>query len=104
MKKILLSKKSISALLFGLIFSISNGITAQTYNWTGSADGNFYNASNWTSTSGPGVFDDSSFNFVKTHSVATNQPAINQFVAWQPGVFDNTGGNLTVNADFNVFF
>lgn len=104
MKKILLSKKSISALLFGLIFSISNGITAQTYNWTGSADGNFYNASNWTSTSGPVVFDDSAFKFVKTHAVVTNQPTISQFVAWQPGVFDNTGGNLTINADFNVFY
>jgi Secretion system C-terminal sorting domain len=104
MKKNLLSKKLLIVLLFGLLFSISNGIYAQTYNWTGAVDGNFYNASNWTSTSGPVVFDDSSFKFVKTHSVVTNQPAINQFVTWQPGVFDNTGGNLTVNADFNVFF
>ncbi|MBA4318057.1 MAG: hypothetical protein C0412_06630 [Flavobacterium sp.] len=104
MKKILLSKKSFLVFLFGLFLSISNGANAQTYNWTGAADGNFYNASNWTSTSGPVLFDDSSFKFVKTHSVVTNQPSINQFVAWQPGVFDNTGGSLTVNADFNVFF
>jgi hypothetical protein len=104
MKKNLLTKKSLLVLLIGLFLSISNGADAQTYNWTGAVDGDFYNASNWTSTSGPVVFDDSSFKFVKTHSVATNQPAINQFVAWQPGVFDNTGGNLIVNADFNVFF
>ncbi|MBC7407270.1 MAG: T9SS type A sorting domain-containing protein [Arcicella sp.] len=104
MKKNLSSKKTLLVLLFGLFFSISNGINAQTYNWTGAVDGNFYNASNWTSTSGPVVFDDSAFKFVRTHSVVTNQPTINQFTAWQPGVFDNTGGNLIVNADFNVFF
>lgn len=104
MKKILLSKKSLLMLLFGLFLSISNGIYAQTYNWTGAADGNFYNAANWTSTLGPVVFDDSAFKFVKTHSVATNQPTISQFVAWQPGVFDNTGGSLVINADFNIFF
>lgn len=104
MKKNLLSKKSLLMLLFGLFLSFSNGTYAQTYNWTGSVDGNFYNASNWTSTSGPVVFDDSAFKFVKTHSVATNQPTISQFVAWQPGVFDNTGGSLTINADFNIFF
>ena len=102
--KILLSKNSLSLLLFGLIFSISNGIIAQTYNWTGAVDGNFYNTSNWTSTLGPVAFDDSAFKFVKTHAVVTNQPIISQFVAWQPGVFDNTGGSLIVNADFNVFY
>lgn len=104
MKKILLSKKSLLILLFGLFLSISNGAYAQTYNWTGGVDGNFYNTANWTSTSGPVVYDDSSFKFVKTHSVTTNQPTISQFVAWQPGVFDNTGGSLTVNADFNVYY
>jgi hypothetical protein len=104
MKKILLSKKSLSLLIFGLFLTVSIGINAQTYNWTGAIDGNFYNASNWTSTLGPVVFDDSSFKFVKTHAVVTNQPTISQFVAWQPGVFDNTGGNLIVNADFNVFY
>jgi hypothetical protein len=104
MKKILLSKKSLLVLLFGLFLSISNGVHAQTYNWTGAVDGNFYNAENWTSTSGPVVFDDSAFKFVKTHSVVTNQPTISQFLAWQPGVFDNTGGSLIVNADFNVFY
>lgn len=104
MKNFLLSKKTLLMLLFGLFLSISNGIYAQTYNWTGAADGNFYNAANWTSTSGPVVFDDSAFKFVKTHSVATNQPTISQFVAWQPGVFDNTGGSLVINADFNIFF
>lgn len=104
MKKKLLSKKMFLALLFGLFLSIPNGTFAQTYNWTGVVDGNFYNASNWSSTSGPVVFDDSAFKFVKTHSVVTNQPTISEFVAWQPGVFDNTGGSLVVNADFNVFF
>ena len=104
MKKNLLSKKSLLVLLIGLFLTVSNDGYAQTYNWTGAVDGNFYNESNWTSTSGPVVFDDSAFKFVKTHSVATNQPTISQFVAWQPGVFDNTGGSLTVNADFNVFY
>jgi hypothetical protein len=103
MKKILLSKKSLKVLFFGLIFSISNGINAQTYNWTGAIDGNFYNAANWTSTSGPVVFDDSSFKSVRTNA-GGNSPIINQTMAWRPGVFDNTGGNLTVNADFNVYF
>ena len=104
MKKILHSKKSFLVFLFGLFLSISNGVYAQTYNWTGVVDGDFYNTSNWTSTSGPVVFDDSAFKLVKTHSVTTNQPTISQIVAWQPGVFDNTGGSLTVNADFNIFF
>ena len=104
MKKNLLSKKSLLVLLIGLFLTVSNDGYAQTYNWTGAVDGNFYNESNWTSTSGPVVFNDSAFKFVKTHSVATNQPTISQFVAWQPGVFDNTGGSLTVNADFNVFY
>ena len=104
MKKNLLSKKLLVVLLFGLFFSISNTTYAQTYNWTGVTDGNFYNAANWTSTSGPVVFDDSSFKFVRTHAVVANQATINQFVAWQPGVFDNTGGNLTINADFNIFY
>ncbi len=104
MKKILLSKKSLLVLIFGLFLTVSIGINAQTYNWTGAVDGNFYNASNWTSTLGPVAFDDSSFKFVKTRAVVTNQPTISQFVGWQPGVFDNTGGSLTVNADFNVFY
>jgi hypothetical protein len=104
MKKKLLLKKSVLFLLLGLSLGISNGINAQTYNWTGVVDGNFYNASNWTSTLGPVAFDDSSFKFVRTHAVVTNQPTINEFVAWQPGVFDNTGGSLTLNADFNVFY
>ena len=103
MKKHLLSKTLLVVLLFGLFSSLSNSTYAQTYNWTGAIDGNFYNAANWTSTSGPVVFDDSSFKFVRTHSV-TNQATINQFVAWQPGVFDNTGGSLTVNTDFNIFY
>lgn len=104
MKKNLLSKRLTVILLFGLLFSIVHVTYAQTYNWTGAVDGNFYNASNWTSTSGPVVFDDSSFKFVKTHAVVTNQPTINQFVTWHPGVFDNTGGSLIINADFNIFF
>jgi hypothetical protein len=103
MKKNLLSKKLLVVLLFGLFSSISNSTYAQTYNWTGAIDGNFYNVSNWTSTSGPVVFDDSSFKFVRTHPVG-NSPIINQTMAWRPGVFDNIGGDLTVNADFNVYF
>ena len=104
MKKKLLSKKSLLGLLFGLFLCTSNGTFAQTYNWTGAVDGNFYNAANWTSTSGPVVFDDSAFKFVKTPSGTTNQPTINQYVAWRPGVYDNTGGSLTINANFNIYF
>lgn len=104
MKKKLLLKKMLFFSLFGLFSGITNSSYSQTYDWTGVADGNFYNAANWTSTAGAVVFDDTSFKFVKTHSVTTNQPTIGQFTAWQPGVFDNTGGNLTVNADFNIFY
>lgn len=104
MKKILLSKKSLLLLLFGLFLSISSNSTyAQTYNWTGTVDGNFYNAANWTSTNGTVTFDDGGFRVVRTHAVG-NAPVINQTMAWRPGIFDSTGGSLTVNADFNVFF
>jgi T5SS/PEP-CTERM-associated repeat protein len=106
MKKTLLSRKALLVAFSILSLSFSNDAFAQdpNYNWTGAADGNFYNTANWTSTVGPVVFDNSAFKFVRTHSVSGNAPIINQTMDWQPGVFDNTGGDLVVNADFFVFF
>jgi Secretion system C-terminal sorting domain len=103
MKKTLFTKKLLVALLFGLFLSISNGTYAQTYTWTGAFNGDFYNTANWATDSSPVAFDDSSFKFVRTNALG-NAPVINQTMAWRPGVFDNTNGSLTVNADFNVFF
>lgn len=100
MKKILQSKKLL--LLTILFLNNANNIQAQTYNWKGTTT-DFYSTSNWNTDSTPVAFDDTSFKFVRTNSTG-NSPVINQFVAWQPGVFDNTSGNLTVNADFNIFF
>lgn len=104
MKKSLHARKGLLFAASILFFGFTAGVHAQDYNWTGATNADFYNAANWTSTSGPVVFDNSSFKLVRTHAVATNAPIINQFVDWQPGVFDNTEGNLTVNADFNVFY
>ena len=105
MKKTLLSRKGLLVAFSVLLLGASNEVCAQDviYNWTGAADANFYNTANWTSTVGPVAFDDSAFKFVRTNSIG-NGPTINQAVAWQPGVFDNTGGNLTVNANFFMFF
>ena len=104
MKKSLLSRKGFLLAFSVLFLNVTTDIYSQDYNWTGSTDGNFYNAANWTSTSGSVVFDNSSFKVVRTHTVLKNAPVINQIVNWQPGIFDNTGGSLIVNADFNVFF
>jgi hypothetical protein len=106
MKKLLLSRKALLVAFSILSLSVSNEIFAQdpNYNWTGAADSNFYNKANWTSTVGSVAYDNTAFKIVRTHSVAGSSPVINQNVDWQPGIFDNTGGNLTVNANFNVFF
>lgn len=100
MKKI--TFKGISLSVLALFLGMAK-TTAQTYDWVGTAGTDFYTAANWTSTSGPVAFDDSSFKFVRVHN-AGSAPVISQFVAWQPGVFDVTGGSLTVNADFNCFY
>ncbi|TDD99450.1 T9SS type A sorting domain-containing protein [Flavobacterium cellulosilyticum] len=101
MNKKLFSKNLLS--LFTVFFLIiATNIHAQNYNWVGTTS-DFYTASNWTSTSGSVVFDNSSFKFVRTNATG-NSAVINQFIAWQPGVFDNTSGLLTINANFNVFY
>lgn len=100
-KKLQFNKLSLVAAC-ALFLGICNYTEAQTYNWTGGSS-NFYATSNWTSTQGAVAFDDSSFKTVRTNGTGSS-PVINQFVAWQPGIFDSTGGNLTINADFNVFF
>ncbi len=85
-----------------LLFAAPTSAYAQTYNWNGGSS-NFYLESNWTSTQGAVVFDDSSFKTVRTNDSGTS-PVINSTVAWQPGIFDTTAGNLTINADFNIYF
>jgi hypothetical protein len=105
MKKHLLSRK-VLLIAFSVLFSILPSKTfAQNpnYNWTGAADSNFYNIANWTSTVGLVAFDNASFKEVRT-STSGISPVISQVVAWQPGIFDNLGGNLTVNADFACFY
>lgn len=101
MKTFLRSKKALAVAVFTILGAGS--LSAQTYTWNGSANTEFYNASNWASTQGGVVFDDSAFKTVVTTSVG-NSPAINQFTAWQPGIFNAMGGTLNVNAEFNVFY
>ena len=105
-KFIVMRKKLLenSLLLFSLaaIFAVPNAVNAQTYNWTGGSS-NFYSTSNWTSTQGSVVFDNATFKTVRTNATGAS-PVISTFTDWQPGIFDNTGGNLTINADFNVYF
>jgi len=104
--KFLVMKKTTFRAICLTAFTVALGINksaAQTYNWTGSSSNDFYSTANWTSTQGAVAFDDTSFKTVRTNATGQS-PVINQFVAWQPGIFDATGGNLTVNADFNCFF
>lgn len=101
MKTILRSKLPLYAALFAVLGT--GKLTAQVYTWNGSANNQFYNTANWSSSQGAVAFDDSSFKTVVTNSTGT-APTINQFVAWQPGIFNNMSGNLTVSAEFNVFF
>ena len=106
MKKYLLSKRSLVFSFFIVLLNISNWAYAQgasTYSWTGTVDTNFYNPSNWTSSVGLVQFDNNGFKVVRT-STSSKSPVISSFVNWQPGIFDNTNGNLTVNADFNFFY
>ena len=100
MKKITFSR-GVALAVLAFVLGQSD-VSAQTYNWTGgSAD--FYTAANWTSTEGPVLFDNGGFRVVHTNNMGTS-PVINQFIDWQPGIFDAQSGNLTVNADFNCFF
>ena len=106
-KFILMKKKLLKSSLFmipltALFFAAPTSAYAQIYNWTGGSS-NFYLESNWSSTQGPVVFDDSSFKTVRTNDVGAS-PVINATVAWQPGIFDSTAGTLTINADFNIYF
>lgn len=104
MKKKLQFKKLSLAAICALFVGITDYSQAQTYDWVGGVSSDFYNAANWTSTDGNVAFDDSSFKFVRTHQTAGHAPTINGTMPWQPGVFDNTGGDLIINANFNVFF
>lgn len=95
----------ISFLVLFTFYSITN-LMAQgdsTYDWVGN-NSNFYDASNWTSTNGAVQFDNNGFKVVRVFDVGVS-PQINSFVDWQPGIFDTYDNvDLTVNADFNVFF
>lgn len=101
-KKLLLK---ISFLVLFTFYSFTN-LMAQgdsTYDWVGN-NSNFYDASNWTSTNGAVQFDNNGFKVVRVFDVGVS-PQINSFVDWQPGIFDTYDNvELTVNADFNVFF
>lgn len=103
MKTKLLLKLSFFILI--TFYSVTNMIAQgdSTYDWIGNTS-NFYDASNWTSTNGAVQFDNNGFKIVHVSDVGMS-PQINSFVDWQPGVFDTYYNvNLTVNADFNVFF
>ena len=106
MKKITLSRKLVLLLLLGLFSAVFNTTNAQTYTWDGTT-ADFYTASNWTrNPAGTVVFDNSMFFTVVTDAVTGPKvsPVISSFVDWQPGIFNSLGGDLTVNADFNVYF
>jgi hypothetical protein len=79
-------------------------VQGQTYTWSGAANTQFYNTSNWSSSpQGAILFDNAAFRIVRTNSQGQS-PAINQWVDWQPGIFDHLGGNLSINADYQVYF
>lgn len=106
MKMKLFSNKTFGPFFLVVFTFVLNSAKAQTYLWNGTTS-DFYTTSNWTTTDPLGVvFDDSSFKIVRTNAVTSPKlsPVINSFVAWRPGVFDNLGGHLTLNANFNVFF
>jgi hypothetical protein len=100
MKKITF-KRVFALSVLALALNASSTV-AQTYTWTGGSS-NFYSTTNWTSTEGPVLFDNAGFRVVHVNNTGT-APVIDQFVDWQPGIFDIYGGSLTLNADFQVFF
>ncbi|MFP9114238.1 T9SS type A sorting domain-containing protein [Flavobacterium sp. RHBU_3] len=81
----------------------AGSVKAQTYTWTGAANSQFYNTSNWTSTDGFIAFDNSSFKVVVTNATGAS-PQLDQFTDWQPGIYNNLGGSITFNADYNVYY
>lgn len=95
------SKQAFIAVLASVLGYAS--VQAQTYTWTGGANTQFYNTSNWSSTQGAVAFDNSAFKIVRTNATGQS-PTINQWVDWQPGIFDQLAGNLTLNANFQVYF
>lgn len=100
-QKVRSSKTAFIAVLVAILGSAS--VQGQTYTWTGAANAQFYNTSNWNSTQGGVVFDNSAFKIVRTNGLGQS-PSINQWVDWQPGIFDHLAGNLAINADFQVYF
>ncbi|KOS05913.1 hypothetical protein AM493_07615 [Flavobacterium akiainvivens] len=100
MKKITLAK-GVSFAALALMLGGGKAF-AQTYTWNGGTS-NFYTTSNWNSSDGPVLFDNGGFRVVHVNNTGTS-PILSEFIDWQPGIFDNYGGNFTVNADFNVFF
>lgn len=102
MKTILRSKFYLYAALFAVLGT--GKLTAQVYTWNGSANNQFYNTANWASSEGAVAFTAGG----NTKTVATNAtgtaPVISQFVDWQPFIFNHVSGDLSVNADFNVFY
>lgn len=101
------TKLLVTSIFCGALSLFSSRLMAQgdsTYGWTGAAGTSFYSTSNWTSTVGAVQFDNNGFKVVRT-STQGSSPTIDSFIDWQPGIFDNLDNvNLTVNADFNVFF
>lgn len=100
-QKVRSSKSAFIAVLAALVGSAT--VQGQTYTWTGAANAQFYNTSNWNSTQGGVAFDNSAFKVVRTNAEGQS-PSINQWVDWQPGIFDHLAGNLTINADFQVYY
>lgn len=95
----------LSFFIFFTFFSLTNSIAQgdSTYEWIGNTN-DFYNVSNWTSSNGAVQFDNNGFKIARVFDVGVS-PQINTFIDWQPGVFDTLDNvNLTVNANFNVFF
>jgi len=103
----MITKLPFKLILFVLFtfYSLTNSMAQgdSTYDWVGNSS-DFYSASNWTSTNGAVQFDNNGFKIVYVSDVGVS-PVINTFIDWQPGVFDTYDNvDLTVNANFNVFF
>lgn len=101
--KLKVHKPKLAFIAVSALFMSTLQTTGQTYTWTGSANTQFYNTSNWASSQGTVAFDNSAFKIVRTNSQGQS-PAINQWVDWQPGIFDHLGGNLAINADYQIYF
>lgn len=105
MKRILRTNKSLLLSITIACFGLATTASAQTYDWTGAANGNFYNTANWKSSDNTAVtFNNVTFKTVRTHGGTPNAPVLGEFIDWQPGIFDVVDGTFTVNSEFNVFF